>query len=73
MLSDFGAEVLKVEGPALEGRGDKPAPGKWSGYFESLNRGKKAISIDLKKPEAMEVIRRLIKTVDGEKFASENR
>ena len=57
-LSDLGAEVVKVE--ALDGgdltRGSGPfhevdAEHRYSGYFQSINRGKKSLSVDLKTPE----------------------
>lgn len=61
VLSDFGAEVIKVEHP------DGDETRKWgppwkdgvSCYFMSINRNKKSINLDLKKPEAREVIYRL--------------
>ena len=48
MLSDFGADVLKVEGPGFEGRGDISRQHRFNSYFESLNRGKRAISVNLR-------------------------
>ncbi|MCH2169691.1 CoA transferase [Myxococcota bacterium] len=71
MLADLGAEVIKVE---LRGSGD---PGRGLGavsgndlssqpnfYFEANNRNKQSISIDLKKPEAREVMHDLVAKSD---------
>jgi len=58
LLSDMGADVIKIEPPD----GDP-----WrlvAGGFMGTNRGKRAIAIDLKKPEAKEIIHRLIATAD---------
>ena len=70
-LSDLGAEVVKVE--ALDGGDLSRATGpfheadpqhRYSGYFQSINRGKKSISIDLKSPDGVELIKRLIPQFD---------
>lgn len=60
-LADLGAEVIKVEIP---GRGDDsraypPFINEVSSYFLSLNRGKKSVTLNLKKKEAREAIYRL--------------
>jgi crotonobetainyl-CoA:carnitine CoA-transferase CaiB-like acyl-CoA transferase len=63
ILSDLGAEVVKVERPGV---GDEtrtwgpPFVNGQSYYFLSLNRGKKSIALDLKEPEARSIIRRLV-------------
>jgi crotonobetainyl-CoA:carnitine CoA-transferase CaiB-like acyl-CoA transferase len=70
-LADLGAEVVKVEG--LEGgdltRSSGPfheadAERRFSGYFQSINRGKKSIAVDLKTPEGVEIVRRLTPDFD---------
>src|SRR5258708_18184341 len=68
MLADQGAEVIKVE--PLEGDGTRQmgpfAPDDelraFGGYFQSVNRNKLSIALDLKRPEAREL---LLKLVDG--------
>src|SRR5215467_1668226 len=63
MLSDLGAEVVKIERPGVgdETRAWGPPFVKGrSYYFLSLNRGKKSIALDLKKKEAQNIVRRLI-------------
>lgn len=65
MLSDLGAEVIKLEPP--EGdltRFAFPRVGSMSTYFAQQNIGKLNISMDLKKPEAIEIIKRLIGECD---------
>lgn len=70
LMSDLGAEILKIERPP---RGDgarsmgAPLPGFQPGesdYFQSLNRNKKSIGIDLSRPEGSEVARVLGRTAD---------
>ena len=65
MLSDLGADVIKVEPP--EGdltRFAFPRVGSMSTYFAQQNIGKKNISMDLKKPEAVELIKKLVVECD---------
>src|SRR5713101_3244330 len=69
MLSDLGAEVVKIEKP---NGGDEtrswgpPFVKGQSYYFLSLNRGKKSIVLDLKKREARKIVQRLV--VDSDIF-----
>jgi CoA:oxalate CoA-transferase len=65
MLADMGAEVIKVE--AAEGetmRTRPPVRNNFSSVFGQLNAGKKSVVLDLKSPNAIEVIRRLVATTD---------
>jgi len=66
ILSDLGAEVLKVEtiGQNETRRGAGPYVHDVSTYFFSVNRGKKSIMLDLKTPEAQEAIYKLVPQVD---------
>ncbi len=67
MLSDLGAEILKLEPP---GNGDEtrtwgpPFKKGESAYFMSVNRGKKSIVVDLKKREGLEITRAIARKVD---------
>ncbi|MGH7839617.1 MAG: CaiB/BaiF CoA transferase family protein, partial [Candidatus Binataceae bacterium] len=73
-LADLGAEVTKVEnretgdlsrwllaeligGPAVKNA-------KLSHYFTAMNRGKRSLTADLKKPEAIAIVRRMVQTHD---------
>ena len=67
LLADFGASVYKLESPAGGdmGRGwGPPFAGRQSSYFLGLNRGKYGISIDLKRPEGIDLCLRLIDRMD---------
>lgn len=64
-LADLGAEVIKIEPP--EGditRFTQPRRNSISSYFAQQNAGKANLSIDLSRPEAIEVIDRLVDTCD---------
>ncbi len=67
ILSDLGAEVVKIEKP---GTGDEtrawgpPFVKGLSYYFLSLNRGKKSVSLNLKSLEARKIVRRLVQDSD---------
>jgi crotonobetainyl-CoA:carnitine CoA-transferase CaiB-like acyl-CoA transferase len=65
-LADYGADVIKVEGPTGDAvRASAPTRNPQMGpLFLNLNRNKRAIALDLKAPEAAEVMRRLIATAD---------
>jgi len=66
ILADLGAEVWKVETPFQTER--RRANGPWvhgvSTYFFSVNRGKKSIMLDLKAPEAADIVHRLVQQAD---------
>ncbi len=64
-LADLGADVIKVEPPGGEEqrRGSASRNGH-SGSFMSINRNKRGMTLDLKKPEAVEVMHRLVRTAD---------
>jgi crotonobetainyl-CoA:carnitine CoA-transferase CaiB-like acyl-CoA transferase len=67
ILSDLGAEVIKIEKP---GTGDEtrawgpPFVNGLSYYFMSLNRGKKSVALDLKTPAAQKVVKQLVQDSD---------
>jgi len=66
-LGDFGAEIIKVEHPS---RGDDTRDwglrvGKTeTAYFNSANRNKRSITLDLQKPEAVQIVLDLAKQCD---------
>ena len=66
MLAEFGAEVIKVESP----RGGDPLR-KWRKLHEGTSlwwyaqaRNKKSVTLDLKQPEAQDIVRRLAAEAD---------
>jgi crotonobetainyl-CoA:carnitine CoA-transferase CaiB-like acyl-CoA transferase len=67
-LSDLGAEVIKVEDPATGGDVARFVPPSQHGdshYFETFNRGKASIALDLKNDAGREVFERLVTTADA--------
>lgn len=66
LLADLGADVIKVENPAGgdEARGFGPFVSGVSGYFVSVNRGKKGITLDLKHPRGREIFLKLAARAD---------
>ncbi len=66
MLGDMGADVIKIEsakGDTMRHAGKSPAKGMGP-IFMALNRNKKSVELDLKKPEAKEAMLRLLKDAD---------
>ena len=66
MLGDLGAEVIKIEERERGdgGRAMLSFPDGKSPYWEMNNRNKKSVAVDLKKPEGVELVRRLIDRSD---------
>jgi crotonobetainyl-CoA:carnitine CoA-transferase CaiB-like acyl-CoA transferase len=70
LMSDLGAEVIKIEtGEGDMMRSRPPLRDGASTSFGQLNAGKQSIVLDLKRPEAQEIVRRLLATCD---FVVEN-
>jgi crotonobetainyl-CoA:carnitine CoA-transferase CaiB-like acyl-CoA transferase len=67
LLADLGADVIKVERP---GSGDEtrtwgpPFAGPLSAYFLSCNRNKRAVAIDLSRPEGLALFHSLVERSD---------
>lgn len=65
VLSDLGANVIKVEkSKGDDSRSFGPIKKNKSGYFISLNRGKKSIKLNLKEKEDKRIFSDLIKKTD---------
>ena len=66
MLADFGANVIKIEPPNVgdDSRAFGPFVGKESAYFMSLNRNKRSITLNFKRPEEVELFREMVKQAD---------
>lgn len=72
-LADLGAEVIKIERPGV---GDdtrswgppwadqEPGAPRTASYFQSVNRNKRSLALDLKRPEDAELARRLVRRAD---------
>ena len=72
LMADLGAEVIKIEVP---GTGDNSRragemKGELSSFFETNNRGVKSLTLNLKLPEAKEILHKLVKKADifGQNF-----
>jgi crotonobetainyl-CoA:carnitine CoA-transferase CaiB-like acyl-CoA transferase len=66
VLADLGADVVKVEDP---GAGDAlrwlpPLLGEQSGAFHALNRNKRSLGLDLRRPEGVAAFLRLARSAD---------
>jgi crotonobetainyl-CoA:carnitine CoA-transferase CaiB-like acyl-CoA transferase len=62
MLADLGADVIKIENP--EGEQTRGNPDSAFKPFDFVNRNKRAIALDVTKPEGAAVVRRLAETAD---------
>lgn len=66
LLADVGADVIKIESP--EGGDDarqfEPKRGGESSYFMLANRGKRSVTLNLKSPEGLEIINKLVSSCD---------
>ena len=66
LLGDLGADIIKVENPM----GDStrwavpPDQNGESSYFFCVNRNKRSMILNMKKPESVEIIKRLVKDCD---------
>jgi len=68
-LADLGAEVIKIENPNEGGDVGRVVGPHFFGpddshFYQSFNRNKKSITLDLKKPQGREVLRRLAREAD---------
>jgi len=65
LLADVGAEVIKIEPPeGDEMRLRAPMRDGHSAYFGQLNAGKRSIALDLKSPDAIKLVHRMVETID---------
>jgi len=65
-LADLGADVIKIEDPQVGdyARTLGTGEGADSAYFRMINRNKQGLLLDLKKPEGVEVFKRLASEAD---------
>ena len=65
MLADFGADVIRIEPPiGVDPNEAMFAANRSSGDFQNLNRNKRSLTLNLKKPGGLEVLKRLVKNAD---------
>lgn len=67
-LADLGADVIKVEDPVVGGDVSRYVPpyqeGEESLFFETFNRNKRSVSLDMRVPQSRVVLDELIRNVD---------
>ena len=70
-LADFGADVIKVEAPASAGAAGGDPLRKWrllkdgtSVWWQVQSRNKQSVALDLRQPEAQDIVRRLAAQAD---------
>lgn len=68
-LADLGAEVIKIEDPSFGGDVGRYVPpyaeGEDSLFFETFNRGKRSISLDLGSPAGRDIFNKLVAVSDA--------
>ncbi|MDI9334675.1 MAG: CaiB/BaiF CoA-transferase family protein [Cytophagales bacterium] len=62
LLADLGADVIKVE--PIKGDNTRRLLGSGAGFFPLYNRNKRSFAVDLKTPEGLEAVLKLIATAD---------
>src|SRR3989304_3440343 len=69
VLADLGAEVIKIEDPSGGGDVARYVPpytaDQDSLYFQSFNRGKKSLALDLRHPDGQSVLHDLVRVSDA--------
>lgn len=61
-FGDFGADVIKVE--RTDGEGDPMGDDRHSSDYVNAQRSKRGITLDLKSPKGVEVLKKLVSTAD---------
>ena len=70
-LADLGAEVIKLEDPATGGDASRNVGPHFLGesndshYFQTFNRNKKSLAINLKDPDSKEILHKLVSSSDA--------
>src|SRR5450631_2673802 len=61
-FGDFGADVIKVE--RTDGEGDPMGDNRLSSDYVNAQRNKRGMTLDLKCPEGVEILKKLVATAD---------
>ena len=65
MLADFGADVIRIEPPpGVDANDNMFVDKREGGDFQNLNRNKRSLTLNLKKPEGIAALRMLVATAD---------
>ena len=63
-LADWGADVIKVEIPEAIEAGDVMGSARHGSDFQNLQRNKRSLTLNLKDPEAVGILKRMVKDAD---------
>ncbi|WP_431285488.1 CaiB/BaiF CoA transferase family protein [Humitalea sp. 24SJ18S-53] len=63
ILADLGAEVIKIE-PLPKGDRTRGLTGLAAGFFSAFNRNKRSIAVDMRSPEGLATVHRLVAGAD---------
>ncbi|MFI4948714.1 MAG: CaiB/BaiF CoA transferase family protein [Alphaproteobacteria bacterium] len=63
-LADWGARVIKIETPPEPGAGEAMGGPRHGPDFQNLHRNKRALTLDLKSPDGIEIFRKLVARAD---------
>jgi crotonobetainyl-CoA:carnitine CoA-transferase CaiB-like acyl-CoA transferase len=63
VLADLGADVVKVE-PAPEGDSTRRLTGSGTGFYAAFQRGRRSLCVDMKTPEGLALVRKLVAGAD---------
>lgn len=65
MLTDFGADVIRIEPPpGIDPNEAMFAANREGGDFQNINRNKRSMTLNLKRPGARDILMRLVKDAD---------
>ncbi|MHA1277631.1 MAG: CoA transferase, partial [Candidatus Helarchaeota archaeon] len=72
IFADFGADLIKIENRSMPDAtrglspliGQRGMRGRESFFYHTLNRNKKSLTLNLKKPEALDIFYKLAKDAD---------
>ncbi len=62
VLADLGAEVIKIE--PVEGDNTRRLTGTGAGFWATYNRNKKSLALDLKSPQGIDIVSKLLASAD---------
>ena len=63
-LADWGANVVKIDAILEDGGGEQLGGPRHGSDFQNLHRNKRAMALNLKKPEGLAVFKRLVEKAD---------
>ena len=63
-LADWGANVIKIEAPAHREPGEGLGGARHGSDFQNVQRGKRGMTLDLKHPDGLAVLKRMVEQAD---------